>query len=202
MSKDFQTPQLVKPKKKRKVLLIVAIVFLLLISVGAGCYYWFNRPINPTVLAANEQAVLDQKVEAVQERTYEPGGKQLVLTEREVNALLHKNTDLGDKLQIEFTNNAVHARVHTDLDEDFPVIGGKTLKAKARFKLSTDDNVPAIVLDDVSVWGISLPNAWLADLKGKNLISNLGLDQKGNKFSKGIKDISVKNGEIVIRLAE
>lgn len=202
MSKDHPTPQLAKPKKKRKVLLILGIVVLLLIGVGVGCYVWMNRPINPTVLAAGEQAVLDQKVEAVQQRAYEPGGKKLVLTDREVNALLHKNTDLGDKLKIEFANNAVHARVHTDLDEDFPVIGGKTLKAKARFRLTNDASAPAIVLDDVTVWGISLPNAWLADLKGKNLISNLGLDQQGNKFSEGIKDISVKNGEIEIRLAE
>lgn len=183
------------------------IVLLLLIGVGVGCYLWANRPIEPTVLAAKEQQVLDKKVEAVQEPTYTPGGKSIVLTEREVNALLHQNTDLGEKLKIEFANNAVHARVHTDLDPELPVLGGKTLKAKARFVIQQNGPSSALVLDDVTVWGVSLPNAWLGELKGKNLISNLGIDkngapQGGGAFSNGIEEINVKNGEIVIRLAE
>lgn len=203
MSKDFPTPTPAKhPNKKRKVLLILWFVFLLIVSAGVAGYVWFNKPIDPTVLAAKEQAALDQKVEAVQERSYTPGGNTLVLSEREVNALLHQNTDLGDKLKIEFANDSVFARVHADLDADFPFVGGKTLKAKARFSLVDDANDPAIVLDDLTVWGVSLPNAWLADLKGKNLISNLGLDQGSNQWSEGIEAISVKNGEIHIRLAE
>lgn len=203
MSKDFPRPTLANPpKKRRKVLLILLIAFLLIVSAGAVCYWWFNRPIEPTVLAEREQVALEQKLEAVQERTYTPGGKTLVLSEREVNALLHKNTDLGDKLKIEFANDAVFARVQTDLDENFPVIGGRTLKAKARFRLVDDTQTPAIVLDDVTVWGVSLPNAWLAELKGKNLLPKLGLDQGGSKVGEGIEEISVQNGEIIIRLAE
>ena len=193
------------PRKSNKVLIILAVTALLLVSVGAAAYWWHNRPITPTVLDAQEQKVLDQKIEVVQKPSYQPGDKTISLTEREVNALFHHNTGLGDKVKFELAHHAIHARIRTELDPDLPLVGGKTLKAKARFLLKDSKNHPAIILDDVTVWGISLPNAWLAELKGQNLISDLGLDgshQSESQFAAGIKDIRVNKGEITIELAE
>ena len=189
--------------RKRKFLLIFGIVSLLTISAGAAYYWWSNRPITPQTLDQQEQLALDSKVAAVQEeRTYEPGEKTLTLTEKEINALFHQNTGMGDKVRFELANNAVHARIRTELDEDLPGLGGRTLKAKARFKLTDDQDNPAIILDDLTLWGISLPNAWLAELKGQNLISNLGIDLSENQIAKGVKDINVDHGKITIHLAE
>lgn len=192
-----------KPKgRKRKILVILGVMLLLAVSAGAAFYWWQNRPIKPVVLGADEQRALDKKVESVQERSYEPGTKVITLTEREVNALFHHNTGLGDKVRFELASNAVHARIRTELDEDLPVIGGRTLKAKARFLLTNSDNSPALILDDLTVWGISLPNAWLADLKGQDMLANIGLDMSNNRVAAGIKDISVDHGKITIELAE
>ncbi|MCP5536737.1 MAG: hypothetical protein H7A51_10985 [Akkermansiaceae bacterium] len=193
----------VRPRSgKRKILIIIGVTALLVVSAGAAYYWWSNRPITPVILDTAEQRALDTKMEVVQERTYEPGEKVITLTEREVNALFHHNTGLGDKVRFELADDALHARIHTDLDPDIPVVGGHTLKAKARFKLTDPENNPAIILDDLTVWGISLPNAWLADLKGKNLISNLGIDMTNNRIAAGIRDISVDHGKITIQLAE
>lgn len=192
-----------KPKgRKRKILVILGVMLLLAVSAGAAFYWWQNRPIKPVVLGADEQRALDKKVESVQEHSYEPGTKLITLTEREVNALFHHNTGLGDKVRFELASNAVHARIRTELDEDLPVIGGRTLKAKARFLLTNSDNSPALILDDLTVWGISLPNAWLADLKGQDMLANIGLDMSNNRVAAGIKDISVDHGKITIELAE
>lgn len=191
--------------KGNQILLIIAVTALLLVSAGAATYWWHNRPISPTVLDAKEQKALDQKIEVAQKRSYQPGDKTISLSEREVNALFHHNTGLGDKVKFEFARHAIHARIQTKLDPDLPVMGGKTLKAKARFLLKDGNNHPAIILDDVTVWGISLPNAWLAELKGQNLISDLGLNgshSSESSLSKGIKDIQVNNGKITIELAE
>ncbi|MFK7910705.1 MAG: hypothetical protein AB8F34_08880 [Akkermansiaceae bacterium] len=192
-----------KPKgRKRKVLIILGVMFLLVVSAGATFYWWQNRPIDPVVLNADEQRSLDQKVEAVQERNYEPGTKVITLSEREVNALFHHNTGLGDKVRFELASDAVHARIRTELDQDLPILGGRTLKAKARFLLTDTENSPALILDDLTVWGISLPNAWLAELKGQNMLANIGLDMSNSQIAAGIKDISVNHGEITIQLAE
>ncbi len=197
-------PPAIRPRNKRKrtVLIAFSLVILLVTTAAVTIYWWTNRPITPITLNTTEQRALDEKMEAVQERTYERGEKILVLTEREINALFHRNTGLGDKVKFELAHNAVHARVHTELDQDIPIIGGRTLKAKARFKLTDPENKPAIILDDLTVWGISLPNAWLADIKGQNLISNLGIDFSENKIAQGIEDISVNHGRITIRLAD
>ena len=173
-----------------------------MVATLAGAYWWYSRPIIPTELGVEEQQALNQKVEAVQESSYVAGGKVLILTDREVNAMLHQNTNLGDKLKIEFATDAVHARIKTDLDPDLPFVGGRSLKARARFKLADESTTPAIILDDLTVWGISLPNAWLADLKGKNLLSNLGIESQGKRLENGIEEIKVENGQITIRLAE
>lgn len=187
---------------KRKTLIVIGVVALLMVSAGAAYYWWSNRLIEPVVLDQQEQLALDRKVEAVQERKYEPGGKVLVLTEKEVNALFHRNTGMGDKVRFELANHAVHARIRTDLDEEIPIVGGRTLMAKARFKLTDEQNHPAIILDDLTVWGLSLPNAWLADIKGKNLIGELGLNLSNNRIADGIEDIEVDHGKITITLAE
>ncbi|MGB0992687.1 MAG: hypothetical protein ACPG32_09485, partial [Akkermansiaceae bacterium] len=156
----------------------------------------------PVVLNDSEQKALNHKIEAVQERTYEPGSKVITLTEREINALFHSNTGLGDQVRFELANNAVHARIKTDLDEDLPILGGKTLKAKARFKLTDETNNPAIILDDLTVWGISLPNAWLGEMKGQNLLANLGSEFSNSGFADGVKNINVNHGKITIHLAD
>lgn len=190
-----------KPTRKKKAVPILCILALITLII-VGIIWWMNRPITPVILAADEQKTLNNKVEAVQEKTYEKGSKTLKLSEREINALFHTNTGLGEKVKFELANDAIHARVHTDLDPDLPMLGGKKLKAKARFIVKDENNAPALILEDLTLWGISLPNAWLAELKGENLLSNLGVDFSTNQIGKGIKEIKINNGHLTIDLAE
>ena len=154
-------------------------------------------------LSAEEKAVVAEKVEAIQqpaEPKYEKGGKEIVLTERELNGLLNENTTLGQTVSFELATNAIHARVETDLDPDLPVVGGKHLKARARFLVSEVPGKAAFILEDVTVWGISLPNDWLAGLKGHDLLGE-AIGAKGGKFP-GVEEFKVEPGKLTIRLAE
>ncbi len=117
-----------------------------------------------------KKQVVEAKVAAVQsagnpakaaEPVYEKGGKEIVLTERELNGLLNENTSLGKSLSFQLGTDVVLARVETVLDPDLPLLGGKTLKARARFYVSQSAGKPSFVIDDITIWGISLPNAWL-----------------------------------------
>ena len=202
MSQNQHAPPIRPRRRGRSILLFLSITALLLVSAGAAAYWWHNRPITPVVLNATEQQSLNQKMEVVEKRNYQPGDKIITLSERELNALIHRNTGLGDKVKFELANNAIHAQIRTELDEDIPVIGGQVLKMKARFLLKDAHQHPAIILDDVTVWGISLPNVWLAELKGQNLIADLGITSEGNTSSSGIKDIQVTDGQIIIELAD
>lgn len=179
------------------------VVFVVIALVLGGLWWWHNRPIQPVELSAKEKQVVEAKVEAIQkpaEPKYEKGGKEIVLTERELNGLLNENTNLGKSVSFELATNAIHARVETDLDPDLPLVGGKRLKARARFLVSEVPGKAAFVLDDVTVWGISLPNDWLGGLKGRDLLGET-IGGKNGRIA-GVEEFKVEPGRLVIRLAE
>ncbi len=189
-------PVLRKTSPFPKVFIILAILILVL----GGLWWWHNRPIRPVVLSPQEKAVVEAKVEAIQkpaEPVYEKGSKDIILTERELNGLLNQNTTLGESLKFELVTNAIHARLETDLDPDLPILGGKRLKARARFLAGGAPGKPAFVLDDLTVWGISLPNDWLGGLKGQDLLG----EALGGGIG-GVKEFKVERGQLTIRLAD
>jgi hypothetical protein len=182
-----------------KVLIILAVIALVL----GGLWWWHNRPIRPVVLSPQEKAVVEAKVEAIQkpaEPVYEKGSKEIILTERELNGLLNEKTNLGKSLSLELASNAVHARVETDLDPDLPIVGGRRLKARARFLVSEAPGQPPLVLDDLTVWGVSLPNEWLGGLKGRDLLGEI-LHAKNGRIA-GVEEFKVVPGRMIIRLAD
>lgn len=190
-------------KGKPSCLLIAVVLLVVLVASAAGAYFWYNRPINPVELSSEETQELEQKIGRIDatpgEPQYQPGSKEIVFTERELNGLLAENTDLGDKLKFTLGTDEVHARLVTDLDEDLPGIGGKKLKAKARFLVRTTEGKPSLVLDDLTVWGASLPNDWLGGMKGKDLLSEIFGSQVGLG---GIEELRIERGQLVIKLAE
>lgn len=187
-------------RRTLKPVLLATILFLAIgLTAGAGVIWWQNREIKPVMLNASEKDTVAQKVDP---ETYQPGEKTIILTERELNGLLHLHTQLGGKVSFKLAKDAIHARVKTELDEDLPVLGGKTLKAKARFLVNTHENTPKIILDDLTLYGISLPNAWLGDLKGKNLLATVSGTEGSNTFGRGVENISIHPGELRIELAE
>lgn len=182
---------------------IILIGLLVLLLVLVGLWWWHNRPIQPVVLTPQEKQIVAEKVESIQkpaEPKYEKGGKEIVLTERELNGLLNENTSLGKTLSFELATNAVHARVETDLDKDLPFIGGKHLKARARFLVKGETGKPAFVLDDLTVWGVSLPNDWLGGMKGHDLLGEV-LGMKDGHIA-GVEEFKVEPGQLLIRLKE
>lgn len=183
-----------------------------LVLIVAGLWWWLNRPIRPVLLSSEEKAVVETKIQAIQkpaeaavatpaEPKYEKGSREIILTERELNGLLNDKTTLGKTVCFELATNAIHARVETDLDPDLPIVGGRRLNAKARFLVSDVPGQASFILDDVTVWGISLPNDWLAGLKGKDLLGQvLGGGQTGKV--PGVEEFKVESGKLIIRLKE
>lgn len=192
------------PVRKKSSCLPVAVILILLLVAGvAGAYFWYNRPITPVRLTTQEIQTVEAKIDSLEaepgEPEYIPGSKEIVLTERELNGLLNQNTQLGDKLKLTLATDEIHARLETDMDEDLPVVGGKRLKAKARFVVKSDGGKPSLILDDLTVWGASMPNDWLGGMKGKDLLGEIF--GNGGGLS-GVEEIRIERGQLVIRLAE
>ena len=138
-----------------------------------------------------------------QDRPYVPGSKVLKLTEREINGLLNANTDLGKSVRLEFANDAVNTYVAVRIPEDFPVGGGKMFRARGRFRVSLGNGgAPYAILEDVTVFGLSLPKAWLGGLKGENLIGQAIGERNGSPILQGIKSLRVEPGALVLEVED
>lgn len=129
--------------------------------------------------------------------------REISFTERELNALLAKNTDLAQKLAIDLADDLVSAKLLIPLEEDFPVLGGKTLRFNAGIGIAYQHDKPVIILKGASIMGIPIPNAWLGGIKNIDLVSEFGVDPGfWQSFSEGIEDIHVTEGQINIKLKE
>ena len=124
-------------------------------------------------------------------------------SERELNALVANSPELARRVAIDLSSDLVSARVLIPLDEDFPVMGGRTLRLKAGLELGYSDGQPIVVLRGVSVMGVPLPNAWLGGLKHIDLVREFGGEPGVWKaFADGVDVIEVRNGELFVRLKE
>jgi hypothetical protein len=138
-----------------------------------------------------------------QAQPYMPGSKVLKLTEREINGLLNANTDLGKSVRLEFTKDAVNAYVAVRIPEDFPIGGGKMFRARSRFRVSLGNGgAPYAIVEDVTVFGLSLPKAWLAGLKGENLLGQAMGEHNGSPIFQGIKSLRVEPGALVLEVED
>ena len=138
-----------------------------------------------------------------QNRSYTPGSKVLKLTEREINGLLNANTDLGNSVRLEFARDAINAYLVVPIPQDFPIGGGKMFRARGRFRVSLgNDATPFAILEDVTVFGLSLPKAWLGGLKGENLIGQAMGERNGKPVFKGIKSLRIEPGALVLEVED
>ena len=129
--------------------------------------------------------------------------RQVRFTEREINALLANNTQLAQKVAINFSTNLASANVLLPLDPEFPILGGKTLKLNAGLDLRFADERPIVKLVGVSLWGVPIPNAWLGGLKNIDLVNEFGTEEGFWKaFSDGIDALKVEDEGLLIQLKE
>ena len=213
-----------------KIFLIVLVTMLVTIGVTLLVvkYYFFPSEFKPVQLSVKEEQVLDAKLDRLEslDVAYQPRRKSvgsgaeagalepeayseegadrsIRLSERELNALLAKNTDLARKLAIDLSDNLMSARLLMPVDEDFPIMGGKILKVRAGVELAYRNDKPIVVLKGVSIMGVPIPNAWLGGLKNIDLVEEFGSgDGFWKAFADGVQDISIVEGNLRIELKE
>lgn len=202
----------------------VVLIVLVAIAATAGVTYWvlanyiFLKEFTPVELKAREERVLDEKLRAIgvdatgpdAVETLEPepysetgANREIAFTEREINALLAKNTDLARKVAIDLSDDLVSAKLLIPLDEDFPMLGGKMLRVHAGVELAYREGRPVVVLKGVSLMGVPIPNAWLGNLKNVDLVREFETDRGFWKnFADGVDHIHVENGRMIVKLRE
>lgn len=160
-----------------------------------------NQP--PSNSPGQQRAPVDTTALEAEKYSEEGLSREISFSERELNAVIAKNTDLADKLAVDLAENMVSLKLLVPLDPDFPMLGGKTLRVNAGAELAYREARPVVVLKGVSIMGVPMPNAWLGGLKNIDLVGEFGTGEGFWKtFSDGVDSISVVDGFLTIRLKE
>lgn len=203
----------------------VVALAMLITAVGtifAIKIFLFPPPFDPVTLSPKEEQQLSTKLsifEGFGENTEnnnttptdtpltpeqyseDDASRKVDFTEREINSMVAKNTDLADKLAIDLAQDMISIKLLIPLDPDFPMLGGKTFKVKAGAELAYRDGRPVVKLKGVSLMGVPMPNSWLGGLKNIDLIKEYGADEGFWKsFSDGVEAIGVKEGALQVQL--
>ncbi len=208
-------------------IVVIATTFTTVATVWVITVYLFPTELKPVTLSSREEQTLTAKIERLDpsqktnvtrkgqsqstgeiplkpERYSEDASRRdIVLSERELNALLAKNTDLAKRLAIDLSGDLASMKLLIPLAEDIPVFGGKTLKVTAGLELAYASGEPVVALKGVSVWGVPLPNAWLGNLKNVDLVKEFGGGEGfWSAFAAGIDNITIEDGYLRVKLRE
>ncbi len=223
MATDPTTDHTPSPRTTRyrtALLLLIAGATAVLITLWGVKNYLLVSDFTPVTLNPAEARQLERKLSALEtldtnqsdDRTtslepepYSEAGarRSIQLNEKEINALLAKNTDLAHKLAIDLADDLLSITLLLPMDETFPILGGQTLRLRAGAELAYRDGRPVVVLKGVTIMGIPLPNAWLGGLKNIDLVEEFGGNEGfWQRFADGIDQILVEEGRLAITLKE
>ncbi|HDR47102.1 MAG TPA: arginine N-succinyltransferase [Geoalkalibacter subterraneus] len=206
------------------------VLAVLVVALLAG--FWVKRYVyasrfTPVELSSKEQDVLQAKLSRLESTRYSepliPGERSrdrkpplkpekyseegairdISLTEKELNAMIASDPEVASRVAIDLSENLVSILLVLPVDEGFPVLGGKTLRFNLGVVLGFADGQPVVALKGISLGGIPLPNAWLGNMKNRNLVSEFAAEGGFWKlFSDGVSDLKVRDGHILISLKE
>ena len=153
--------------------------------------------------AQEERAEADAEVLQPEAYSEEGADRSITFSEREVNSLLAKNTDLAKKLAIDLSEGLVSAKLLVHVDPDFPVLAGQIIKVRAGVETAYRNGRPIVILKGVSIMGLPIPNAWLGGLKNIDLVEQYGGNSGFWKaFADGVDNIEVHDGTLRLVLKE
>jgi len=211
---------------------VVAIVFAVMLVTALATAWWVKHNIyasefSPTKLSVKEQTALDAKLDRIGEPSLPGRGRdepdpvlpsgalapapyseegtrrEISFTEKELNALIAKDPETAKRVAVDLSEDLVSIKLVLPVEEDVVFLGGKTLRLKMGMTLAYRDNKAVVALRGVTLGGVPLPNAWLGNLKHKNLVEEFGGDAGfWELFADGVENMQVKEGHILVKLKE
>lgn len=209
---------------------IAGIILVVVILLGA---WWiksnlYASPFHPTKLDEKEQQVLDEKLDRLERGIQEdapssrestttsngarlepepyredPARRRITISERELNSLIAKDEETARRVAVDLSDGMISVKLLIPVDEEFPLLGGKTLRLNCGITLDYEAGKPVVALRGVSIGGVPIPNAWLGNIKHIDLVQEFG-GRGGfwDTFSEGVEDLKVSDGSLFVKLKE
>ena len=211
------------PPRKRGCLFYgcLALVFLGLLSV-ALTYFGYRYIVSLTARLVNEYTdttpALFEKVEMpaadlteLRQRVAAFGealesqkeGRELVLSAADINALLANEPayrEFKDRFFVAIDGDRIKGRLSLPLQDVWRLrLKGRYLNGEAGLKVSLENGVLVVTLEQVSVKGKPLPGPLLAELKKQNLAQDILRNPKQAELFRKFDSIQIKDGMVILR---
>lgn len=144
-----------------------------------------------------EQRVTEFGKALQQDKSTEP----LVLTERDINALLTRKPEakeLANKVYVALKDDQVKGQVSIPLGGLGWIAKDRYLNGEAAFNVSLDNGVLIVTAKEVTVKGKPLPETFMSALRQENLAKDAYKDAKNAEFIRKLERIEVKDGRVII----
>ena len=202
------------PKKQRGCFFygcITGLVLLLLATILAVCgLLYVKNLVNqwtdtkalslPAVeMPAADMEELKARVKAFQD-SVEHGSNSvpLVLTGRDLNALITQNEDLKGKFHIEIEDSKVKGQVSIPLPA-LPFLRGRYLNGSGTFAGSIRNSRLVVNVQNLEVKGKAFPESFMAKLRAENLAADVQQNNPDLEETLGkLQSLEVKDGKVTI----
>ena len=167
--------------------------------------YTDTKPIElPTVqMPPAEMAQVKQRLEAFEQAVREQHAtKPLTLTADDINALIATGGDqqsFKGKVYVSLDGDQVKGELSVPLqDVGLSMLRGRYLNGTATFNLSFREGKLSLTPQTIQVKGEPLPEVYLREIRKQNLAFALTNDAGAAAVLKGLEEIQVKEGKLVI----
>lgn len=200
---------------------------LLLTVVATVCItaWWIQRPVKAVILTEQEEEVLSNKVDymtranEIRIQSAEPSvdgmmenrlqlddedfvRKRVMFTEKELNAIVAKNSEFENNILITLRPNTILGATTITMPEFIPFVGGQNLRTKVKIFAELKGQKLDIRVQNISLGGIPLRNSWTGSIIGKNLVDLFADDDQMKALVDGIEEFEIRDGELVFMPAE
>jgi hypothetical protein len=191
---------------------------LIMVAVGALTYIAFRGfgqivqqyssttpvPLPKTEITEEDRRTLEERVGEFR-KALDDGTPTapLILTSRDLNALIESNPTLRDKIYVTIEEDKIKGQVSLPL-EDFAfgpfvkMLTGRFLNGEAELTVSLKDGVLLVLLDSIEINGKRLPEDVIQQLRQQNLTKDAYKDPKNAEQIRKLESIEVKSGKVII----
>jgi hypothetical protein len=129
-------------------------------------------------------------------------GEALVLSERDINALIQNDPEwqqMKGKIYVSIEDDLVKGEVSFPLDElEFEMVKGRYFNGSATFNVHLRNGALFVTMDSATLRGTPVPDEFMAGLRAENLAKNYQQDPEFRKFLDKLDSIEVEDGTISI----
>ena len=164
-----------------------------------------NKPMELPTLQMSKAEIdqVKQRFEAFQQEVREQRAtKPLVLTADDINALIASGSEpqsLKGKLYVSLEGDQVKGEVSVPLQEvGLSMFRGRYLNGRATFNLGFRDSVLIVTPRTLIVKGTPVPEVYMQEIRKQNFAASLTNEPTAVAVLKGLQDVQVKDGKVVI----